>query len=117
MKFPGAGYYRINANTTTNKFSILRTTWTMIGGFTGWGRDVTMTLNSSNVWEGQVTVTGKEEFKFRANSDWGINLGDNGADNSLEGDGANLVLPSAGTYRISLDLTNPGFYTYKIVKQ
>ena len=89
----------------------------MIGGFTGWGSDVTMTLNGSNVWEGQVTVTGKEEFKFRANKDWGINLGDNGADNSLEGDGANLVLPTAGNYKISLDLNNPGFYTYKIAKQ
>jgi len=118
LKFPSAsGFYRINANTTTNKFSILKTTWTMIGGFTGWGRDVAMTLNNNNVWEGQVTVTGKEEFKFRANNDWPINLGDNGADNSLEADGANLVLPSAGTYRISLDLTNPGYYTYKIVKQ
>ena len=117
MKFPGAGFYKINANTTTNKFSITKTTWTMIGGFTGWGSDVAMTLNNSNVWEGQVTVTGKEEFKFRANNDWPINLGDNGADNSLEADGANLVLPAAGTYKISLDLNNPGFYTYKIVKQ
>jgi hypothetical protein len=76
-----------------------------------------MTLNNSNVWEGQVTVTKKEEFKFRANKDWPINLGDNGADNSLEGDGANIVLPTAGTYKISLDLNNPGFYTYKVVKQ
>lgn len=117
LKFPGAGgFFRINANTASNKFTIAQTTWALIGGFTGWGSDVAMTLNGS-VWEGTVTVGGREEFKFRANSDWGVNMGDNNADNSLEYNGANLVLPSAGTYKISLDLTNPGFYTYKIVKQ
>jgi hypothetical protein len=117
LKFPGAGgFFRINANTGTNKFTISQTTWALIGGFTGWGSDVAMTLNNS-VWEGTVTVGGREEFKFRANSDWGVNLGDNDANNSLEYNGANLVLPGAGTYKISLDLTNPGYYTYKIVKQ
>jgi hypothetical protein len=44
-------------------------------------------------------------------------MGDNNTDNSLEYNGANLVLPGAGTYKISLDLTNPGYYTYKIMKQ
>ena len=116
LKFPGEGFFRINANTSTNKFTIAQTTWSLIGGFTGWGSDVAMTLNNS-IWEGTVTVGGREEFKFRANSDWGVNMGDNNADNSLEYNGANLVLPSAGTYKIALDLTNPGFYTYKIMKQ
>jgi hypothetical protein len=116
LKFPGEGFFRINANTSTNKFTIAQTTWSLIGGFTGWGSDVAMTLNNS-IWEGTVTVGGREEFKFRANSDWGVNMGDNSADNSLEYNGANLVLPGAGTYKISLDLTNPGYYTYKITKQ
>jgi hypothetical protein len=116
LKFPGEGFFRINANTATNKYTIAQTTWALIGGFTGWGSDVSMTLNNS-VWEGTVTVGGREEFKFRANSDWGVNLGDNNTDNSLEYNGANLVLPGAGTYKISLDLTNPCYYTYKIVKQ
>jgi hypothetical protein len=116
LKFPGEGFFRINANTSTNKFTIAQTTWSLIGGFTGWGSDVAMTLNNS-IWEGTVTVGGREEFKFRANSDWGVNMGDNNTDNSLEYNGANLVLPGAGTYKISLDLTNPGYYTYKIMKQ
>lgn len=117
LKFPGAGgFFRINANTATNKYSISQTTWSIIGSLTGWGSDISMSLNGS-VWEGTVTVGGREEFKFRANSDWGVNMGDNNADNSLEYNGANLVIPSAGTYKISLDLTNPGYYTYKLVKQ
>lgn len=117
LKFPGAGgFFRINANTTTNTFSITQTTWSIIGSLTGWSSDISMNLNNG-VWEGTVTVSGREEFKFRANSDWGINLGDNDSDNSMEYNGANLVLSSAGTYRISLDLTNPGYYTYKVSKQ
>lgn len=117
LKFPGAGgFFRVNANTTTNTFSITQTTWAIIGSLTGWSSEISMTLNNG-IWEGNATVGGREEFKFRANSDWGINLGDNNADNSLEYDGANLVLPSAGTYKIMLDLNNPGYYTYKVVKQ
>jgi hypothetical protein len=116
LKFPGEGFYRISANTVTNKYAILGTKWSVIGSLTGWSSDIDLALNGS-VWEGSVTVAGREEFKFRANYDWGVNLGDNDADNSLEYNGANLVLPSAGTYKIWLDLTNPGYYTYKVVKQ
>jgi hypothetical protein len=108
--------FRISANTTANTFSVLQTTWGVIGSLTGWSTDLPMTLNNS-VWETSVTVGGKEEFKFRANSDWGVNLGDNNADQSLEYDGSNLVLPSAGTYLLKLDLSNPGFYTYSVKKQ
>lgn len=117
LTFPGAGgFFRINANTTNNTYSISRTTWTIIGSLTGWGSDINMTLNNS-IWEATVNVTGKEEFKFRANNDWGVNLGDDGANNSLEYGGANLTLPGAGSYRITLDLTNPGYYTYRVQKQ
>jgi len=117
LKFPGTGgFFRINANTTSNTFTIAQTTWAIIGSLTGWSSEISMTLNNG-IWEGTATVGGREEFKFRANGDWGINLGDFNADNSLEYDGANLVLPSAGTYKIMLDLTNPGYYTYKVAKQ
>jgi hypothetical protein len=116
LKFPGAGFFRINANTKDETYSITKTTWAIIGSLTGWSSDISMTL-TNGVWEGTATVGGREEFKFRANSDWGINMGDDNADNSLEYGGANIVLPGAGTYKISLDLTNPGYYTYKVSKQ
>ena len=54
--------------------------------------DALMTFNASTgVW----TITrdmpaGK--FKFRANGDWGINFGDNGADFKPEYDGADIVI-------------------------
>jgi hypothetical protein len=45
-------------------------------------------------------------MKFRFNNDWGVNLGDNGADGSLEPGGANIAIPSDGTYYITLDTAN-----------
>jgi hypothetical protein len=53
-------------------------------------------------------------MKFRLNDDWGVNLGDNGADGSLEAGGANIVIPAAGTYNITLDTVNN---TYSLVQQ
>lgn len=119
LKFPGdGGYFRIVANVTNSTFTITPIKWTIIGSLTGWGSDIDMTFDSqSKIWKGTATIGGREEFKFRANNDWPINLGDNDADNSLEYGGANIVLPSAGTYEISLDLNNPGYYTYKVKKQ
>lgn len=118
LVFPGSGFFKINVNTTNNTWSILNTSWTIIGSLTGWGSDIAMTFNSgSKTWEASVTVAQAEEFKFRANFDWGINLGDDNADNSLEYNGANIKLAAAGTYNISLTMNNAGYYTYKVVKQ
>ena len=119
LMFPGAGYYKINANTNDNTWSVTATTWGIVGSLTGWGGNSDIALNydagSNSFISGPVVVSGNEEFKFRANSDWGINLGDAGADGSVEQDGANIPI-SAGTYTITLYLSNAGYYTYKIVR-
>ena len=41
------------------------------------------------------------EFKFRVNSDWEKNYGDDGADGTLNAGGSNLNITSAGTYTIT----------------
>ena len=56
------------------------------------------------------------KFKFRANDDWGINFGDNGADFKPEYDGADIVISAAGNYTISLDLSAGGNYAYTLKK-
>jgi hypothetical protein len=56
------------------------------------------------------------EFKFRANSDWGINFGDNNGDFKPEYDGSNLNITAAGNYTISLDLSSGGNYAYTLKK-
>lgn len=120
LVFPaGGGYYKINANTNTNTWSATATTWGIVGSLTGWGGNPDIALNydagSNSFVSAPVVVSGNEEFKFRANSDWPINMGDTGADGSLEQDGSNIPL-TAGTYTFTLYLNNAGYYTYKIVQ-
>ena len=58
-----------------------------------------MTWNASEgCWQVTTTLT-DGEFKFRANADWGINLG--GTVDDLAQDGANISV-SAGTYTVKL---------------
>jgi hypothetical protein len=120
LKFPGAGYYKINADLNANTYSLMSTTWGVIGSFagSGWGSDVDMTYNSGdNSWSATVTLAAGDEFKFRANHDWGLNYGDKNADGSLEANGDNIKGWPAGTYTVTLYLGSAGFYTYKLVKQ
>ena len=53
------------------------------------------------------------EIKFRQDDAWGVNLGDNGADGTLEGGGANIAVTD-GTYDIILDVANN---TYTLTKK
>lgn len=116
-----AGYWRIRADLSATPapgqwFWTKINTWGIIGEFNGWSADALMTFNASTgVW----TITrdmpaGK--FKFRANSDWGINFGDNGADFKPEYDGADINISAAGNYTISLDLSAGGNYAYTLKK-
>ena len=59
-------------------------------------------------------TAGGNEFKFRANDAWSLNLGADGgdADTSMDFDGGNLTVPAAGTYKIELDLSNPRNYSW-----
>jgi hypothetical protein len=113
-----AGYYRIRADVSNLTWGYTKiSTWGIIGAFNGWSSSVPLTFNAATgVW----TITRDMpagEFKFRANDDWGINFGDNSpADFKPEYDGANLNIPVAGNYTISLDLSVGGNYAYTIKK-
>ena len=88
----------------------------MIGSFpaSGWNNDVDMTYDAGNkYWTGTITTVAGDEFKFRANHDWGLNYGDTGADGSLEPGVDNLKI-TPGTHVITLFLNNSGYYTYRI---
>jgi starch-binding outer membrane protein SusE/F len=111
---PVAGYFLMKANTTALTWSVTKTTWSMIGDFNGWGADAAMTYNpTTQVWTGTINAASAGGFKFRANADWGINLGDDGANGSLEYNGANIAI-TPGAHTITLDLHIPGNYTYTI---
>jgi len=87
--------------------------WGVVGsGYNNWGAFADGTFygtDDPNVIVSYVTlVTG--EIKFRLNNDWGTNYGDNGADNVLDQDGANIQV-TAGTYKITV---NTSTFAYTI---
>jgi hypothetical protein len=115
IKISVGGYYKINVSLNTNTYTLKTTTWSIIGDLTGWGSDIDMTYNpTTKVWTGSATFPANPGgFKFRANHDWGLNYGDDGANLSLEQNGANINGVS-GTHTITLDLSVPGAYKYSI---
>ena len=115
IKAATAGFYKIDVDLNTLTYTLLKTTWGLIGSATpdGWNSDQNMTYDpTSNAWSIQLDLT-PGEVKFRANDDWGLNYGDNGADALLERDGANIQIANAGNYKITLFLDKPD-HTYSI---
>jgi starch-binding outer membrane protein SusE/F len=115
-----AGYYLVKANTTTLTYSATPTSWAITGAATpnGWpdpAPDHDMTYNpTTKKWEITIALTAGE-FKFRANNGWTLNLGaDNDGDGSMDYGGPNLSIATAGTYTVTLDLSNPRAYTYNV---
>ncbi len=92
--------------------------WGIIGNATpnNWDSDQPMTYNeASKTWK--ITLDLKAgEFKFRANSNWSINLGDTKGDGVLKLNGNNLKVDANGNYTVSLMLNVTGNYTYKLIK-
>jgi starch-binding outer membrane protein SusE/F len=121
-----AGYYKVSANTDpeTLTYSLTATSWGLIGSATaaltggdGWGSDLDMTYDATTKKWSITTTLSAGEVKFRANDAWDLNYGDDGADASLNEGGANIAIPAAGTYLITLDLSSPRAYTYTVQAQ
>jgi starch-binding outer membrane protein SusE/F len=123
------GTYLITANFTDNKFTVQKITnlWGLVGSATpkGWdGPDVQMGLDFGNfskdfdtkgVWLAKNVKLTEGEIKFRANNDWGVNFGDDGANGTLEAGGANIVA-KAGVYDVLLDFSKSS-PVYKLTKK
>jgi hypothetical protein len=115
LTIPEGGFYKINVDLTALTYTLQKTNWGLIGDATpgGWGSDQDMTYDATEkAWTITVGLTAGF-VKFRANDDWGLNYGDNGSDALLEQGGANINIPSNGTYVIKLYLDKPD-YTYSI---
>ncbi len=112
LKAEEKGLYYVQANLSelTYGISLIRT-WGVIGDATpgGWGSDTALTPNEDfTIWTGQVEL-GSGSFKFRANNDWGINLG--GDMNNLSTGGDNIPAPGEKkVYTITLDLTQYPYF-------
>lgn len=117
------GYFLVKADTEALTYSLTETNWGVIGNATptGWDSDTDMTYDAENVvWTLTLDLTAQEApdngIKFRANDAWDLNLGDTGADGTMEFGGENIGVPESGNYTITLDLSNPRMYTYTLTK-
>ena len=122
-----AGYYLVKANPSLLTYSLTPANWGIIGNSTpgGWENSTPMTYDAATKkWTLTVALTAQNApdngWKFRANNAWDLNLGDtvaNASDGTLVYSGANIGVATAGTYVITLDLSNPRAYTYTITLQ
>ncbi len=126
LQVPGGGWYEISANTNANTWSATKiTSWSLIGSFaaSNWSNDVDMTYDpNTNSWKGTITTVVNDQFKFRANHAWTVNLGDAGGSvvgslayngNNIGDASKNFSVPP-GTHTIWLFLSSPGYYSYLI---
>ena len=117
LKVADAGYYKISVNLNDRTYKVTKTNWGIIGSATptGWDSDTKMEFDPvTKTWISEIDLKAGE-IKFRANSGWDINYGDNGANGTLDAGGANIAIPAAGSYKITMKLETPD-YTYIVEK-
>lgn len=117
IALPSGGMYRLNVNLNALTHTFAKTDWGLIGSATptGWDSDTDMSYDAGS---GTLKITidlVAGDIKFRANDDWGVNLGDTGGNRILEYGGDNIPVAEAGNYTIELIL-NQANYSYKITK-
>ncbi len=109
-----AGFYMVTMDMETLAYTVEATDiWGVVGsGYNDWGNagpDASFTELAEGVWFAENVTLVDGEIKFRVNEDWGNNIGDDGADGTLEANGANIVV-TAGVYDITLNF-NDNTYT------
>jgi starch-binding outer membrane protein SusE/F len=116
----GEGYFLVRANVNSRDWSTTLTTWSLVGDAVAddWETDIPMTYDAvSGTWvANSVAVKGSGGFKFRANKGWTLNYGP--TDGKLVQDGGNISAPGgvAGNYKVVLNLSESGNYTYTLTK-
>lgn len=105
IKCKKTGFYFLKINLKAKTFEAIEQTWGIIGDATphGWGDDTPMTYNEEQHCWTLTTRLEAKSLKFRANHDWGYNLG--GTPQRLGANGSNIQITKAGDYTINLYLT------------
>ncbi len=119
LTLPSTGVYLLKANTAAMTWSAEKiNVFGLIGSATPgmWDSDQDMTYNSSTQkWSITLNLVAGE-IKFRANHDWDINMGDDGADGSPDFGGANIQIAAPGNYTVVLDLSKAGNWRYSVTR-
>jgi hypothetical protein len=100
-----AGSYAITFDENSLTYTIEPLSWGIVGSGApnGWnGPDLEFFYDpSTDQWRAIATLA-DGEIKIRKNNDWGLNYGDDGADGTLDRDGANIAV-TAGTYLVTFN--------------
>ncbi len=117
IKVNTPGYYLIKADSIANTWSILATTWSVVGtASVDWDTDTNLKYDAAtDAWSATLSLK-KGEMKFRANKTSVLSYGDTDANGSLEAGGDNIKIDADGTYVVSLLLGKAGNYTYTLKK-
>lgn len=111
------GNYFLTVNTTDLIWSKELRTFGLVGSFNEWGTNPDAELTwvpETRMFTVTIDFTAGTEFKWRANSDWAVNLGSSEG-NTLVQDGGNIVVNEDGNYTISLKLEGE-VASYEMVK-
>lgn len=81
------------------------------GSYQGWSpannETVIFSIKSDKRFEGYVYFPDDNtEYKYTDGPSWSVNWGDDGADGTLEPNGANIVAPTRGMQRLNVDLNS-----------
>ena len=117
LKLEEAGIYYFKLQAEALTYSAYKVdSWGLVGDATpgGWDADTALEYKGGLVWESTVALT-VGEYKFRANGAWDLSLG--GAADNLIDNAGNIKVEQAGTYTVTLDLSNPVTYTATFTAQ
>lgn len=119
--FDEGGYFLVKAdlnNMTWSKTAV--TSFAVTGEFNSWSiTSDMMTYDATNhVWTATLNIsTVLYGIQIIGNQDWNFKYGDTDQDGSLVLGGDNIVVSDPGTYKLTMDLSNPEKYTYTLEKQ
>ena len=110
------GVYKIGCNTNTLTDDITLVNFSVVGDAAfGWGTDLPLQYNpTTGLWYGIFSFnTG--HIKFRVNAAWLTNYGGLNTDSTLVSYGNDILIPTTGTYFVSLNFNDPTHYIYHLV--
>lgn len=126
FKVPANGVYNVVINLNTMTYLFTKVEWGILGDASpgGWTTDTKLTFDAATqLWSVTANMSATGSFKFRANNAWALDFGVN-ADGKLananhpaypyDATVQNITVPSTANYTITLDLSNPGNFNYRL---
>jgi len=128
FKVPSNGVYNVIINLNTMTYLFTKVEWGILGDASpgGWDTDTKLTFDpTTQLWSVTADMKATGSFKFRANNAWNLDFGLNSEGKlananhpgyAYDATIQNITVPSTANYTITLDLKNPGNFTYKLKK-